>query len=237
MPAIALLSPDKAFYDTEPIVGNIDAFAHEIEAYALSYAERLDRDLAGTDGVVVELGAGSCALSSAISRLASVRSITAADISSLRMASAIDKSVRALGGARNKIAAVECDFNNPLPFDDASVDAVLFDAALHHARNIWGLLAECNRILRPGGKLVAQREAYLTGIRATGQIAYLLRTPEACARVSENMYLRAQYEYYLKVNGFAVEFIPFSRSRAKRLLRPLNGILFCDGTLYCAKGH
>jgi len=122
-----------------------------------------------------------------------------------------------------------------LPLHQASVDAILFDAALNHARNIWNLLAECNRILRPGGKLIAQRESYLSALRANEQIGVLLKTPEVSAQVSENMYLKAQYEYYLKVNGFSVEFIPYTNSRLKRILRFANGWLFVDGSLYYSK--
>lgn len=235
--ALADVSPDKAFYDAEAIATGDEhvIFVDEISSYFSSYAARLERDLQGTSGVVVELGAGSCALSCNVSRLANANRIIAADISSKRMSLAIDSSADILKADRQKISTVECDFNGRLPFDDASVDAILFDAALHHARNIWNLLAECNRILRPGGKLIAQRESYLSALRANEQIGVLLKTPEVSAQVSENMYLKAQYEYYLKVNGFSVEFIPYTNSRLKRILRFANGWLFVDGSLYCSK--
>ncbi|MFB6166593.1 MAG: class I SAM-dependent methyltransferase [Haloarculaceae archaeon] len=41
-----------------------------------------------------------------------------------------------------------------LPFDDASVDAVLVLDALHHLPDQAGALAEAARVLRPGGVLV-----------------------------------------------------------------------------------
>lgn len=230
-------SPDKAFYDAEAIgVGEQHAaFVREISSYFASYAQRLDDDLHGTPGVVVELGAGSCALSCNVARLASAKRIVAADISSRRMESSIVSTAALLNADRGKIATVECDFNGRLPFDDATVDAILFDAALHHARNIWHLLSECQRILRPAGKLIAQRESYLNALRANRQMAFLLATPEVSAQVSENMYLKSQYEYYLKVNGFSVDFIPYSNSRLKRFLGFANGWLFVDGSLYCSK--
>lgn len=229
-------SPDKAFYDAEAIgIGEQHAaFVREISGYFASYAQRLDDDLHGTPGVVVELGAGSCTLSCNVSRLKNVTEVVAADISSRRMAGSIVSTSALLNADRGKITTVECDFNGRLPFDDATVDAILFDAALHHARNIWNLISECKRILRPAGKLIAQRESYLNALRATQQMANLLKTPEVSAQVSENMYLKSQYEYYLKVNGFRVDFISYSNSRLKRFLRFANGWLFVDGSLYCS---
>lgn len=230
-------SADKAFYDSEPFGSEQDhrRFMEEIRYYFGAYSDRLDRALAGTAGVVVELGAGSCGLSSCLSRLDNVSKVYAADISTIRMNNMLSHSVKILGADPAKIETVECDFNSRLPFEDASIDAVLFDAALHHSRTMWGLLAECNRVLRPSGLLIAQREAYITPLRARGQLAELLRSPEVLAQVSENRYLREQYEYYLEASGFAVSFIPVSQSSLKRSLRPLNGILFTDGVLFARK--
>lgn len=228
---------DKAFYDEEPVGSEDDhrRFMAEIATYFDAYAARLAGDLRGGGGVVVELGAGSCGLSTCVSRLAEAKAISSVDISAIRMNKMLDLSVAVLKGDRPKITAVPADFNQRLPFADGSVDAILFDAALHHARSMWNILAECRRILRPGGVLVAQRESYLNPLRAGRQLRHLLRSPEVAAQVSENMYLREQYEYYLKVNGFAVDFIPASASAAKRKLKALNGRAFTDGVLYCRK--
>ncbi len=228
------ISPDKAFYDAEVVGIGEDhaAFVREISTYFAAYSDRLNNDLSETLGVVVELGAGSCTLSCNASLLGNVSKVFAADISSKRMEKSIDATAAIVNPHRDKIEIVECDFNHRLPFPDASVDAILFDAALHHARNIWSLLSECKRILRPCGKLIAQRESYLNALRADRQMAFLLATPEVSAQVSENMYLKSQYEYYLKVNGFDVEFVPFSISPLKRILGFANGWLFVDGILY-----
>ncbi|MBJ7437641.1 MAG: class I SAM-dependent methyltransferase [Sphingopyxis sp.] len=230
-------SPDKAFYDAEAIgVGENHAiFVREISGYFASYAQQLNDDLRGTTGVIVELGAGSCTLSCNASQLENVTRVIAADISSKRMEKSIVNTAALLDADIQKITTVECDFNDRLPFDDQSVDAIMFDAALHHARNIWNLISECQRVLTPSGKLIAQRESYLNALRADRQMAYLLKTPEVSAQVSENMYLKSQYEYYLKVNGFSVEFIPYTRSRLKRILGFANGWLFVDGSLYYSK--
>lgn len=230
-------SPDKEFYDREEVGSEADhrRFMEEIKWYFRAYADRLNDELAGTSGAVAELGAGSCGLSSCLSTLPNVRKVIAADISSVRMDKMLALSLGIIGGDGTKIEVRPSDFNQRLPFDDQSLDAVLFDAALHHTRSMWGLLAECNRVLREGGLLIAQRESYLSAIRARRQLGFLLRSPEVAAQVSENMYLREQYEYYLRVSSFRVEFIPTSMSRIKRFLGPLNGCLFSDGVLFCHK--
>jgi SAM-dependent methyltransferase len=41
-----------------------------------------------------------------------------------------------------------------LPFEDASFDHVVSIGCLHHTGDIFGAVAECRRVLRPGGRLV-----------------------------------------------------------------------------------
>jgi SAM-dependent methyltransferase len=232
-----LISSDQAFYDQES-VGSFEDHAkwmHEIEFYFNGYANKLNSLLEGKSGYVVELGAGSCGLSSCLSRLSNVRHITSLDISMLRMQKMIDLSELALGGDKRKIHPIASDFNGPLPFEDGELDVVVFDAALHHTRSMWTTLAECYRVLKAGGILVAQRELFLNPLRAKKQIAELLKSPEAAAKVSENMYLKEQYIYYLRMAGFNVEFQPRSPSKLKSILHILNGIAFCDGIFWCRK--
>ncbi len=207
----------------------------EVEYYFLSYSDRLNRALAGTRGRVLELGAGSCGLSLCLSRLENIKQITCADISILRMEKLTNVSASILVGNTKKIQHVTCDFNVPLMFDDCEYDAVVFDASLHHSRSMWGTLAECNRILRKGGCLVAQRESYLSAFRSKKQLAKLLKTPEVAAQVSENMYLLEQYMYYLNIAGFRVEFLKRSYGSAKKALSFLNGFMFANGVLFCHK--
>lgn len=231
------VSSDQKYYDQENIGSRVvhEKWMKEIEFYFTSYAAKLNSSLLGTSGKVVELGAGSCGLSACLTRLPNVTHVYAIDISLTRMERMINLSFEILGGDKIKIEPVSSDFNARLPFDDESLDAVLFDAALHHSRNMWNLLAECNRILKKGGTLIAQRESYLSAMRAKKQLACLLQTPEVSSNVSENMYLKEQYEYYLAVNGFNVEFIRRTQNKLKRILTPLNGFLFCDGIMFCSK--
>lgn len=236
-PEQMVTSSDQAFYDQEP-AGSLEDHAkwmREIEFYFHGYADRLNSALAGTGGYSAELGAGSCGLSVCLSRLANVKRIIALDISMVRMQKMIDLSATVLGGDKSKIQPIACDFNGRLPFEDGELDAVVFDAALHHARSMWATLGECNRVLKTGGILIAQRESYLSVLRSKKQIANLLESPEVAANVSENMYLLDQYVYYLKVNRFSVEFIKRTQGNIKSILSILNGSLFTDGVLLCKK--
>lgn len=78
------------------------------------------------------------------------------------------KSVIDLGCGRNKLPGsvgvdfldlpgVDCvaDLNERLPFEDASFDVVHSNQVFEHVPNLLGLVAECYRLLRPGGLLVA----------------------------------------------------------------------------------
>ena len=218
-------SSDKAFYDQEP-VGSLEGYTkwmREIEFYFHGYSEHLNSVLSSTSGQVAELGAGSCGLSVCLSRLQNVKKISAIDISMVRMQKMIDLSDSVLGGDKNKIQPIACDFNGHLPFEDEELDAVVFDAALHHTRSMWWTLGECNRVLKKGGVLVAQRESYLSALRAKKQIEQLLASPEVAANVSENMYLLEQYVYYLQVNRFSVKFFKRTQINIKKALSFLNG--------------
>lgn len=230
-------SADKVFYDLEPIGSEkeYENWMREIEFYFLAYSDKLNAKLRGTKGAIADLGAGSCGLSVCCSRLSNVKRVFAVDISMIRMQKMIGLSGIILGGDAAKIEPLEADFNSLLPFPDASLDAVLFDASLHHSRSMWHLLAECRRVLKEDGVVVAQRESYLSTFRAKRQLSRLLSTPEVSANVSENMYLLAQYQYYFRVHGFDVSFIPRSPSKLKRALSAFNGGIFCDGVLWCEK--
>lgn len=231
------ISSDQAFYDQEPL-GSLESHSkwmREIESYFRSYADQLNYVLSGTNGYVAELGAGSCGLSVCLSRLENVTRIASLDISMARMRKMIDQSSTVLGGDKDKIEPIACDFNGRFPFEDGELDAIVFDASLHHTRSMWATLGECNRVLKKGGILIAQRESYLSALRSKKQIARLLKSPEVAASVSENIYLLEQYLYYLTVSGFEVKFTPHSFSKIKRMLRPLNGAVFTDGVLLCVK--
>jgi 2-polyprenyl-3-methyl-5-hydroxy-6-metoxy-1,4-benzoquinol methylase len=46
------------------------------------------------------------------------------------------------------------NINDGIPFDDASIDLVVFIEVLEHLKNPWKAIEEMHRVLRPGGYLV-----------------------------------------------------------------------------------
>lgn len=128
---------------------------------------------------------------------------------------------------------IEGHFDAPLALPDHQFDIVIFDGALHHARSMWFILEQCRRVLRTDGILIAQREQYLGLLTSGMKLTRLLQTPEVRAGVSENAYLRAQYEYYLRAAGFAsVEFMPVAETPLQRMLSVFNGLLFSKWVIW-----
>lgn len=151
--------------------------------------------------------------------------MTCMDISAARMDALATKVAQKVGGQIEKLVFREGDFSNVLPFSDGSFDLVLFDAALHHSRNIWLTLQECHRVLSNDGILVAQREAFVALLTSGIAFRRLLCSPEVAAGVSENAYLRSQYDYYMRANGFLPTFRSVAPGRWA-LVGFLNGWVF-----------
>lgn len=103
--------------------------------------------------LVVELGAGRCWLSAHLAREGA--RVVAVDI--------LDDAVMGLGCGKYYqeegvyFARVLCDMHR-LPFRDASFDAAVATATLHHSPSLPALLREVARVLRPGGLLLAANE-------------------------------------------------------------------------------
>ncbi|MDE0460452.1 MAG: methyltransferase domain-containing protein [Chromatiales bacterium] len=72
---------------------------------------------------------------------------------------AVDFSEKMLERARRKVPAAHVrfvvhDLHDPLPFDDASFDAVVSGLVLEHLRDLDGFFREAHRALRPRGRAV-----------------------------------------------------------------------------------
>lgn len=221
------MNADKQFYEQELAVGDPQGWVAENVYFTNAWLQTLEPVLVGSKNLkMLDLGAGSCATSLTISKHASVTEIVATDVSATRMEIMSKETAQIVGGDLSKLSFHEIDFNEDLPFPDDAFDLVVMDAALHHSRNIWHTLSEIGRVLKPGGHFVAQREAYVAPLTATYAFKRLLRSPEVAAGVSENAYLKSQYDYYLRVNGFSPRFQPIFPSLKFKLLFFLNGIAF-----------
>ena len=72
---------------------------------------------------------------------------------------AVDFSPGMLDEARRKVPDARVrflshDLHDPLPWGDASFDAVVSGLVLEHLRTLGGFFAEARRVLRPGGRAV-----------------------------------------------------------------------------------
>lgn len=105
--------------------------------------------LAAVEGArrVLDAGCGSGRLTVALAR--SGAEVTGLDTSADRLA---DARARA-AGAGVELRLLEADFEEPLPFADASFDAVTSRLALMIPADPVATLAELRRVLEPGGRL------------------------------------------------------------------------------------
>jgi|tagenome__1003787_1003787.scaffolds.fasta_scaffold20989539_11 ubiquinone/menaquinone biosynthesis C-methylase UbiE len=240
MADIELRADDRKFY-----AGSVDYFDAEnqprikkhlevVKAYIGAVADSLDAFYRRRNGNVrfVELGAGTCLTSLSLRKMYPQASFTCADISMSRMKQLLGKSAGLVGVDGSGIQFSECDMSNELPFGDAQFDVVVFDASLHHSRNIWLTLGECRRILARDGAVAALREQYLAPFTAGYALRRLLQTKEVQAGVAENAYLRDQYAYYFLANGFSPHFRGVTPSAQWRLFSPLNGLFFSKWSIW-----
>ena len=227
---------DLAYYDEEPVdAGIITNHADLMRATSSSWLGRFRKAFGDREVRVLEIGSGTCVLATLLSNESGIKEIVCTDISMRRMQAALTNTLSIVDGQAEKLSQAAMDFNTRFPFEDAEFDVVICDAALHHARSMWFTLSEVNRVLKPSGVFIAQREAYLAAMTSGVAMRRLQEAPEFEAGVSENAYTPGQYEYYLKIAGFEVDLMPAEPSWKFRLLGFLNGLLFAKYTLWAEK--
>lgn len=237
----AIGTGDKFYYsgEADAIVQDGDRLKGQgrlIEYYFSRFEPVLDQFVSGRTGLTaMELGAGSCMMSLAVSRHPGIGRITCSDISMSRMQSLLPVAERFVPGASGKIDFLEFDFSGKFPVESNSKDIILFSAALHHSRSMWDTLSECRRVLRPGGIVIAQAEQYLARLTYGYALRRLLDSEEVKSGVSENTFLKEQYGYYFSVAGFQATFIPCYPSLPFKALFFLNGLLFSKWVLVARK--
>jgi ubiquinone/menaquinone biosynthesis C-methylase UbiE len=231
-------SADREYYDQAVAVGDIPAFVDLISFYVANWAQDRKRWFGNRSDVrVLELGAGSCTVSFLLSREPWIGEIVAGDISTARVDQFRPFVGALVGGDTAKIRFAEIDMNERLPFPDHHFDLVVMDSALHHSRAIWTTLAEVHRVLRPKGRFVAQREHYLAPLTSRLKMKRMLDSDEVRNGVSENAFLKEQYDYYLSAHGFKASFRPVYPSPLFRSLSFLNGLAFAKYNLLAYRAN
>lgn len=119
----------------------------------------------------------------------------------------LDASAAMVAAARQRgISAVNANAER-LPFPDAAFDAVFSNAALHWVRDHDSMMAEVHRVLKPGGRFVAEMGGHgnIAAIRV-GLMAVLGRHGFGDAEDGVNYYPTPEaYSRRLEQHGFKVD--------------------------------
>jgi len=119
----------------------------------------------------------------------------------------VDASAAMVAAARSRGIAADEAGAESLPYDDGSFDAVFSNAALHWVRGQDAMLAEVHRVLKPGGRFVAEMGGHgnIAAIRVA-LMAVLARHGYGDREDGVNYFPTPQgYTRRLERHGFAVE--------------------------------
>jgi SAM-dependent methyltransferase len=119
----------------------------------------------------------------------------------------VDASPNMVAATRARGIAAEDGSAESLPFADRSFDAVFSNAVLHWVRGQDAMMTEVRRVLRPGGRFVAEMGGHgnIAAIRVAFA-AVLARLGYATLGERDNYYPTPDaYTRRLTSNGFAVE--------------------------------
>jgi trans-aconitate methyltransferase len=168
--------------------GRVGAFVHQLAGGVVEWLapERGER--------ILDLGCGDGQLTARLVATGAI--VTGVDASADMVAAAQLRGIDAIAGNAEN-----------LPFPDADFNAVFSNAALHWVRNHEAMLAEVRRVLRPGGRFVAEMGGH--GNIAAVQVAFmavLARHGYADAEDGVNYYPTPEsYRRRLERTGFTVE--------------------------------
>jgi SAM-dependent methyltransferase len=119
----------------------------------------------------------------------------------------VDASIEMVEAARKRGIRAEQGNAELLPFPDGAFDAVFSNAALHWVRNQDAMLAEVYRVLKPGGRFVAEMGGHgnIAAIRVA-LISVLERHGHGDREEGVNYYPTAEgYAQRLQRHGFTVQ--------------------------------
>jgi|SRR5450631_1846149 len=116
-------------------------------------AEIFVRELTGSNLMVADLAAGTGWTSALLSKIDGVAGVHAVEISRHRLERLFPHSVSMFEGRPEKIRRYLGSFYD-LKLPDRSIDVVFLSQAFHHADRPIRLMVECDRVLKPGGRVV-----------------------------------------------------------------------------------
>ena len=166
-------------------------------------------------GVVVELGAGSCWLSSALSCFPAVERVVAVEFSERRLVSFAPVSLAVLDAPAEKVERRVADFYRH-GLEPGSADLVVLDAAFHHASDPRRLADVVFQLTKPGGSALLLREPTLTLLSRSRDHGI-----EAAHGDFEHEYRRQQYVEFLAAAGFRARSVGVRWFHASGLRRAL----------------
>lgn len=177
-------------------------------------AEAFIADRPSTNLRVIDLAAGIGWTSALISRLPNVSEVIAVEISRHRLERLFPHAVRMFDGQAQKLRRCIGSFYD-LHLPDASADVIFLSQAFHHADRPLHLLTECDRVLKPGGRIIVVGEHWIGARRIVRRfLSVLLRERRIITDVhrlfppddllGDHCYRRSDYYLLFGALGYAV---------------------------------
>lgn len=110
------------------------------------------------DSVCADLGSGTGTCAALVSQLPNVKNVYAVEVSEQSVVQVMPAVFDYFKASKEKIIKVVGDFNR-LELEDSSLDFAIEMGSFHHSEDIARTIAECYRVLKPGGFLLSIERA------------------------------------------------------------------------------
>jgi len=123
---------------------------------AMAFMEKIGNPISGT---LIDLGSGTGVGACIFSKFERINEILAVEVSEPFVTDVMPEIFEKYDAKLEKIQRVVGDFN-ALKVEDASINAIIEIDSLHHSEDLDVTLKECNRVLKPGGAIIAVDRAW-----------------------------------------------------------------------------